>query len=82
MLPLSSQEQLRTFLRLEIYLSSECKDTNQINRVYKAKYLGIVDDKLTWKDRNLGIIKRVKNEMPKESLMALSRSMVESYLTL
>ena len=62
-----------------------------IKRVYKAKYLGIViDDKLTWKDhidhvslkikRNLGIMKRVRNDIPKESLTALYRTMVEPYL--
>ena len=61
-----------------------------VKRVYKAKYLGIViDDKLTWKDhidyvslkikRNLGIMKRVRNDIPKESLIALYRTMVEPY---
>ena len=60
-----------------------------IKRVYK--YLGIIiDDKLTWKDhidhvflkiqRNLGIMKRVRNDIPKESLIALYRTMVEPYL--
>ena len=64
-----------------------------IKCVYKAKYLGIViDNKLTWKDhidnvslkikRNLGIMKRVKNDILKESLIALYRTMVEPYLTL
>ena len=62
-----------------------------IKRVYKAKYLGIViDDKLTWKDhidhvslkikRNLGIMKRVRNNDPKESLIAFYKTMVEPYL--
>ena len=62
-----------------------------VKRVYKAKYLGIViDDKLTWKDhfdyvslkikRNLGIMKRVRNDIPKESLIALYRTMVEGKL--
>ena len=62
-----------------------------VKRVYKAKYLGIViDDKLTWKDhidyvslkikRNLGIMKLVRNDIPKESLIALYRTMVEPYL--
>ena len=62
-----------------------------IKRVKKAKYLGIViDNKLTWKDhtdhvslkikRNLGIMKRVRNDIPKESLIAGYRTMVEPYL--
>ena len=62
-----------------------------VKLVYKAKYLGmVIDDKLTWKDhidyvslkikRNLGIIKRVRNDIPKESLIALYRTMVEPYL--
>ena len=62
-----------------------------IKRVYKAKYLGkVIDDKLTWKDhidhvslkikRNLGIMKCVKNDISKESLIALYRTMVEPYL--
>ena len=62
-----------------------------VKRVYRAKYLGIViDDKLTCKDhidrvslkikRNLGIMKRVRNDIPKESLIALYRTMVEPYL--
>ena len=63
-----------------------------IKRVYKAKYLGIViDDKLTSKDhidhvslkikRNLGIMKRDRNDIPKESLIvALYRTMMEPYL--
>ena len=59
--------------------------------VYKAKYLGmVIDDKLTWKDHidhvslkikhNLGIMKCVRNDIPKESLIALYRTMVEPYL--
>ena len=62
-----------------------------VKHVYKAKYLGIViDDKLTWKDhidyvslkikRNLGIMKRVRNDIHKESLIAVYRTMVEPYL--
>ena len=62
-----------------------------VKGAYKAKYLGIViDDKLTWKDHidyvslkikhNLGIMKRVRNDIPKESLIALYRTMVEPYL--
>ena len=62
-----------------------------VKRVYKAKYLGIViDNKLTWKDhidyvslkikRNLGIMKRVRNDIPKEAFIALYRTMVEPYL--
>ena len=62
-----------------------------IKRVYKAKCLGIIiDDKLTWTDhidhvspkikRNLSIMKRVRNDIPKESLIALHRTTVEPYL--
>ena len=62
-----------------------------VKRVYKAKYLGIViDDKLLWKDHidyvslkikcNLGIISRVRNDIPNKSLIALYRTMMELYL--
>ena len=62
-----------------------------IKRVHKAKYLGtVIDDKLTWKDhidhvslkikRNLSIMKRVRNYISKESLIAFYRTMVEPYL--
>ena len=62
-----------------------------VKRVYNAKYLGIIiDDKFTWKDnidhvsttikRNLGIMKGFINDVPKESLITLYRTMVEPYL--
>ena len=62
-----------------------------VKHFYMAKYLGIVtDDKLTWKDhidhvslkikRNLGIMKRVRNDIPKESFIVLYRTIVEPYL--
>ena len=62
-----------------------------VKHVYKAKHLGmVIDNKLTWKDhidyvslkikRNLGIMKRVRNDIPKESLISLYRTMVKPYL--
>ena len=59
--------------------------------VYKVKYLGIVtDNKLTWEDhmdhvsikikRNLGITKLVRNDISKELLTDLYRTIVEQHL--
>ena len=65
-------------------------DDHLIKRVYKAKYLGItVDDSLTWNEqigfistkdkRNVGIMKRVRDFIRKDSLLTLYKSLVESY---
>ena len=62
-----------------------------IRRVYKSKYLGlIVDDKLSWKDhidlisskirRNIGVMKRVRENVPGEILILLYRTLSEPYL--
>ena len=59
-----------------------------IKRVHKAKYLGLViDDKLSWKEhvgyistkirRNIGIMKRIKDCIPRDSLILLYRTLVE-----
>ena len=61
-----------------------------IKRVHKAKYLGLViDDKLSWKEhiryistkirRNIGIMKRIKDCIPRDSLILLYRTLVEPY---
>ena len=63
---------------------------NLIKRVHKAKYLGLViDDKLSWKQhigyistkirRNIGIMKRIKDCIPRDSLILLYRTLVEPY---
>ena len=61
-----------------------------IKRVHKAKYLGLViDDKLSWKEhigyistkirQNIGIMKRIKDCIPRDSLILLYRTLVEPY---
>ena len=63
----------------------------KIRRVKLVKYLGLwIDDKLTWEvqidhicsktSRSIGIIKRIRNFIPKESLLTLHRTLVEPYL--
>ena len=70
-----------------ITISNEIK----IRRVKLVKYLGLwIDDNLTWEvqidhicskmARNIGIIKRIRNFIPKESLLTLYRTLVEPYL--
>ena len=66
-------------------------DSYTIKRVHMAKYLGIIiDDKMSWKDhidyislkikRNIGMMKRVRRDVPTECLVSLYRSMVEPYI--
>ena len=61
-----------------------------IKRIHKAKYLGfVIDDKLSWKEhigyistkirRNIGIMKRIKDCIPRDSLILLHRTLVELY---
>ena len=63
----------------------------KIRRVKLVRYLGLwIDDNLTWEvqidhicskmARNIGIIKRIRNFIPKESLLTLYRTLVEPYL--
>ena len=63
----------------------------KIRRVKLVKYLGLwVDDNLTWEIQiyhiyskmacSIGIIKQIRNFMPKESLLTLYRTLVEPYL--
>ena len=67
--------------------------SNKINirRVKLVKYLGLwIDDNLTWEvqidhicskmAQNIGIIKRIRNFIPKEPLLTLYRTLVEPYL--
>ena len=65
-------------------------DGGEIKRVKSVKYLGmIVDDKLTWEQhigyisekivRNIGILKRIRNFIPQESLLLLYHTLVEPY---
>ena len=65
-------------------------DGHTIKRVRKAKYLGIIiDEKLTWEDhidyislkikRNIGIMRRVRGDIPKTSLTLLYKTLVEPY---
>ena len=66
-------------------------DGGEIRRVKSVKYLGmIVDDKLTWEQhiefisekmvRNIGILKRIRNFIPQESLLLLYHTLIEPYL--
>ena len=66
-------------------------DRGEIRRVKSVKYLGmIVDDKLTWEQhiefisekmvRNTGILKRIRNFIPQESLLLLYHILIEPYL--
>ena len=61
-----------------------------IKRVHKMKYLGLViDDKLSWKEhigyistkirQNIGIMKHIKDCIPRDSLILLYRTLVEPY---
>ena len=70
-----------------ITISNEIK----IRRVKLVKYLGLwIDDNLTWEVQidhicskmacNIGIIKQIRNFIPKESLLTLYRTLVELYL--
>ena len=63
----------------------------KIRRVILVKYLGLwIDDNLTWEvqidhicskiARSIGIIKRIRNFVPKESLLTLYRTLIEPYL--
>ena len=63
----------------------------KIRRVKLVKYLGLwTDDNLTWEvkidhiwskmARSISIIKRIRNFVPKESLLTLYRILVEPYL--
>ena len=62
----------------------------EIKRVKHTKYLGlIVDDTLTWEkhieyistkiNRNIGILKRTQNFLPKSSLITLYKTLIEPY---
>ena len=62
----------------------------EIKRVKHTKYLGlIVDDTLTWEkhieyistkiNRNMGILKRTQNFLPKSSLITLHKTLIEPY---
>ena len=65
-------------------------DQKEVRPVKLVKYLGlIVDDKLTWSQhvdyisskitRNIGILKRIRHFIPKESLLLLYHTLIESY---
>ena len=65
-------------------------DEINIRRAKLVKYLGLwIDDNLTWEvqidhifskmARSIGIIKRIRNFIPKESLLTLYRTLVEPY---
>ena len=65
-------------------------DQKEVRRVKCVKYLGmIVDDKLTWSQhvdyisskitRNIGILKRIRHFIPKESLLLLYHTLIEPY---
>ena len=65
-------------------------DDHLIKRVHKTKYLGIiVDNNLTWNEQidfistkikcNVGMIKRVRDSIPKDSLITLYKSLMEPY---
>ena len=62
----------------------------EIRRVRKAKYLGlIVDENLTWEEfidyvcgkikRGVGVLKRIRHFIPKDSLLLLYQTLVEPY---
>ena len=65
-------------------------DGGEIKRVKSVKYLGMIDDKLTWEQhievisgkmaRNIGILKRIRNFIPQESLLLLYHTLIEPYL--
>ena len=66
-------------------------DGYTIKSVHVAKRLGIIiDDKMSWKDhtdyislkikRNIGMMKRVRRDVPTECLTSLYRSLVEPYI--
>ena len=66
-------------------------DSYTIRRIHVAKYLGtIIDDKMSWKDhidyislkikRNIGMMKRVRRDVPTECLILLYRTLVEPYI--
>ena len=63
-------------------------DGYTIKRVRKAKYLGmIIDEKLTWENhidhislkikRNIGIMRRMRDDIPKRSLILLYKTLVK-----
>ena len=65
-------------------------DGGEVKRTKCVKYLGmIVDDKLTWKQhidyisskitRNIGILKRIRRFIPRESLLLLYHTLIEPY---
>ena len=65
-------------------------DDHLIKRVHKNKYLSIiVDNSLTWNEQigfistkikcNVGMMKRVRDSIPKDSLITLYKNLVETY---
>ena len=64
-------------------------DDHLIKRENKTKYLGIIVDSLTWNEqidfistkikRNVRMMKRVRDFIPKDSLITLYKSLVEPY---
>ena len=65
-------------------------EQKEVRRVKLVKYLGmIVDDKLTWSQHvdyisskitcNIGILKRIRHFIPKESLLLLYHTLIEPY---
>ena len=65
-------------------------DQKEVRRVKCVKYLGmIVDDKLTWSQHvdyisskitcDIGILKRIRHFIPKESLLLLYHTLIEPY---
>ena len=65
-------------------------DGGEIRIVKSAKFLGIIDDKLTWEQHiefisgkmvhNIGILKRIRNFIPQESLLLIYHTLIEPYL--
>ena len=66
-------------------------DGGEVRRVKSVKHFGmIVDDKLTWEQhikfisekmvRNIGILKRIRNFLPQESLLPLYYTLIKPYL--
>ena len=65
-------------------------DGGEIRRIKSVKYLGMIDDKLTWEQHielisekmvhNIGILKRIRNFIPQESLLLLYYTLIEPYL--